>query len=853
MHFPKVVWIGYPPGAIGLQTEMLGDELLSEDMDSQVVSKPAAASQIMKVAIGLLGLDLHEKPSSWAQTWLEACSVGEVSFSMEPKLAKEVDEGFWSDRDFKKGQADWQRKVLSHLRQLYPKEHRGRSKEKVERRGPHAEQLETVDFILQRITSTVNLLQRPERHAEPPLILHQYTDGMVRDVCADLKQWLEQLANILSVYHVHILDLEGDKRQLTSKVGGLEEKLKESEVEKEDAVRRFQDMDARWNEEKMKKRAAALFGVKSSEEDPKIYSQLEVDEMYEQWKKEQVDPLLEEIQSLKKAQRDLLAKMQSMKHDRSAPVAAIQEEITPSLGSREIALLNACLTSASERSLGELKALLLRLGHALSEQRGSAEFQEILRLIQAIPILDIPESMETGSQADADHPAIGQEELELLHVGLKAAGKHVSPDLASLLSQLGQGVAEGSDLKRVVQLIQKVPLPVPIVLPEKPAMRSTGTNTAQVVKEAPEPTVLVQPDERDFEGELRRLRESLEAQVRAAQAEAEKQRKRAEEAMQKLQEETQRLENLIAELRRKLKELQALLEKAGLGAQVHELFQQAGLGDFLAGRDVFERLYRDALRRMRTQAEVQARLAEESSLIFMRTLRDLSSHPLAAVDSLLTANEYASVVAPLQVLRFAKPPEGEEGGAFSLVPREKEKPRPMRFKTTSVLERPTSPKTPPSVGGAKLKRAATMVARPHTFHGHSPPPSAFSRDKPRTSSRETKSTKLISARPLATGANWPIAVEGRTFSRTGSGDEISERETGRSSPSASPVIASRSPQHRVDEAPLLVSAIGVRPSQSQLLPRVQGSQGSPHVRAHRATPSSQVLRSAGSLCTDSSR
>lgn len=52
-------------------------------------------------------------------------------------------------------------------------------------------------------------------------------------------------------------------------------------------------MDARWNEEKMKKRAAALFGVKSSEEDPKIYSQLEVDEMYEQWKKEQVDPLLE--------------------------------------------------------------------------------------------------------------------------------------------------------------------------------------------------------------------------------------------------------------------------------------------------------------------------------------------------------------------------------------------------------------------------------------------------------------------------------------------------------------------------------------------------------------------------------
>ena len=30
--------------------------------------------------------------------------------------------------------------------------------------------------------------------------------------------------------------------------------------------------------------------------------------------------------------------------------------------------------------------------------------------LEAIPLLDIPDSMETGSPADADHPAIGQEE-----------------------------------------------------------------------------------------------------------------------------------------------------------------------------------------------------------------------------------------------------------------------------------------------------------------------------------------------------------------------------------------------------------------------------------------------------------
>lgn len=40
---------------------------------------------------------------------------------------------------------------------------------------------------------------------------------------------------------------------------------------------------------------------------------------------------------------------------------------------------------------------------------------------------------------------------------------------------------------------------------------------------------------------------------------------------------------------------------------------------------------------------------QESSLLFMRTLRDLAAHPLAAVDALLTANEYANVIAPLQL------------------------------------------------------------------------------------------------------------------------------------------------------------------------------------------------------------
>lgn len=37
-------------------------------------------------------------------------------------------------------------------------------------------------------------------------------------------------------------------------------KLQDCEAERDDAMRRFDDMEARWNEEKMRKRAAALFG-----------------------------------------------------------------------------------------------------------------------------------------------------------------------------------------------------------------------------------------------------------------------------------------------------------------------------------------------------------------------------------------------------------------------------------------------------------------------------------------------------------------------------------------------------------------------------------------------------------------
>ena len=49
----------------------------------------------------------------------------------------------------------------------------------------------------------------------------------------------------------------------------------------------------------------------------------------------------------------------------------------------------------------------------------------------------------------------------------------------------------------------------------------------------------------------------------------------------------------LAELRRKIEMLEALLREKGLGKQAADAIHGAGLSEFMAGRDVFERLYRD--------------------------------------------------------------------------------------------------------------------------------------------------------------------------------------------------------------------------------------------------------------------
>merc|ERR1719456_1349300 len=127
---------------------------------------------------------------------------------------------------------------------------------------------------------------------------------------------------------------------------------------------------------------------------------------------------------------------------------------------------------------------------------------------------------------------------------------------------------------------------------------------------------------------MRRLQRDLEAKLKEAWEVAEREKRNAQEALERLAEESAKADATLAELRRKIQMLEALLREKGLGKQAADAIWGAGLSEFLQGRDVFERLYRDALNRMRRLAEAQARTFEETSNEFFRSLDCLMQPPL---------------------------------------------------------------------------------------------------------------------------------------------------------------------------------------------------------------------------------
>ncbi|CAE7590744.1 unnamed protein product [Symbiodinium sp. CCMP2592] len=301
------------------------------------------------------------------------------------------------------------------------------------------------------------------------------------------------------------------------------------------------------------------------------------------------------------------------------------------LGRAELGLLQTALVASSDRVAGELSGLLLQLGESLAD---GSELQEIVQDIMALPALD---PRFTRGQ---DAVVLSRDDLGLVQTALDATSQRVAGELSRKLTALGEHLVSGSpELSTIVRAIQNLPMDAAGDRRQSGLTNSVGVNTSAAMvlpskdgRDSPEGPEGQQKDSA-FQAELGRMRASLDAELKAAKEEAERQRLRAEEAMRKLEEEARKAENIITDLRNKLKALQALLERAGLGKEAAAALSQSGLKDFIAGRDVFERLYRDALRRMRVYAETQLRLLNMSAADFLQTLHDLAAYPVGAVEA----------------------------------------------------------------------------------------------------------------------------------------------------------------------------------------------------------------------------
>lgn len=92
--------------------------------DAYVDNVPAIAIwYVTNARVVIEGWNPCAKPWVLLRTWLWRC------------IAITSCQGFWSMRQFRKGQADWQQKVLDHLRRLFQKERRGNSKESLGSHG----------------------------------------------------------------------------------------------------------------------------------------------------------------------------------------------------------------------------------------------------------------------------------------------------------------------------------------------------------------------------------------------------------------------------------------------------------------------------------------------------------------------------------------------------------------------------------------------------------------------------------------------------------------------------------------------------------------------------------------------
>lgn len=228
----------------------------------------------------------------------------------------------------------------------------------------------------------------------------------------------------------------------------------------------------------------------------------------------------------------------------------------------------------------------------------------------------------------------------------------------------------------------------------------------------------------EWQRRLDELREKLLAQLREAQAQAVKDRAAFEELIKRLEQEARDAERRAADFHNRLLALEeALKSKDGGSTQVlAEALMRSGLSSaFRHSREVFERLYQDALDRMRRYAVQQANFLTDTvaghchiaESIFSRPISVTShNHSACAVCGCTARAPPAPAVSAAAVSLFggSGPRAGSPLSGRSVKPSDQPEYRPSppwsSSKGSLNVGRATSPR--PTIGGEAFKDGAAL-------------------------------------------------------------------------------------------------------------------------------------------------
>lgn len=654
--------------------------------------KPGQCSQVLRVAVGLLGLEVHEKPASWAEVWLNLKDSVELRVQRGAAAVRAPP----SDTD---DLVVWQQSVLEHLQQLVARteQHcaeRNRSDpgDPISDGGcgtggawgpPHdwgpdfGEHLSLAEYCFRRISHAVRVLGPSSDTGDYPAALRTYTLHMVQDVCTDLRQWLQQLSTIVSLYHVHLLDLDNERRHLSREISeskareAASARLAKDQANRHDAIKRL------WEEDKMRRRAAALMGIDLQSEDAPKYTQHDVDEMKRKWHADLVQPLLDELAELKansKISRNRKGDSRNKEPlDRqpprpTRPVTPAETKEEGGIDSANVVFLTAALKRLSERTEeNDIGEMLARLAAAVeSDGDGLAEILADIGNMRsktgavAVPVpsahdkkVKDPDGPPTVSQKA--HDALVQAcdyaipfleavtgELGAFEAGIKGsqAGKSLCPLIAwakEAAAKVKQLISPGADNSGAPPKVPKAPKwDIRSLAPgEKAVVKTTfvqtlaqegGGDDAAVGAEqrkALEDAIRRQV-EQEWNTRFERQRQEHQAEMDAFIKKHEADIKAMQQIIDELELEGKKMKRRLGEMARRIEEMQRLLRARGLGKEIDEAMQQSGLADYLASsQDVFIRLYKDALNRMRRFAEEQARVFQKNQEEYLRLMKDV--------------------------------------------------------------------------------------------------------------------------------------------------------------------------------------------------------------------------------------